>query len=66
MDSLILYDVDDQVGIITLNRPDKLNAISHELYHALTDAFVCVLKPAPRRVLCCCTLSAAVSASLPH
>ena len=37
--SSILYDVDDKVGIITLNRPDKLNAISHELQHALTDAF---------------------------
>jgi len=38
-DPLVLYDVDDQVGVITLNRPDKLNAISHELQHALTDAF---------------------------
>jgi enoyl-CoA hydratase/carnithine racemase len=35
-DPLVLYDVDDMVGIITLNRPDKLNAISHELQHALT------------------------------
>jgi enoyl-CoA hydratase/carnithine racemase len=38
-DSLVLYNVDDKVGIITLNRPDKLNAISHELQHALTEAF---------------------------
>jgi enoyl-CoA hydratase len=39
VDSLVLYEVDEKVGVITLNRPDKLNAISHELQHALTDAF---------------------------
>jgi enoyl-CoA hydratase/carnithine racemase len=38
-DPLVLYDVDDKVGIITLNRPDKLNAISHELQLALTETF---------------------------
>jgi hypothetical protein len=38
-DPLVLYDVDDKVGVVTLNRPDKLNAISHELQHALTEAF---------------------------
>jgi len=36
---VVLYEVDEQVGVITLNRPDKLNAISAELQHALTDAF---------------------------
>src|SRR6201987_5564174 len=38
-DPLVLYDVDEKGGIITLNRPDKLNAISHELQHALTETF---------------------------
>jgi enoyl-CoA hydratase len=38
-EQLVLYDVDDHVSIITLNRPDKLNAISHDLQHALTEAF---------------------------
>ena len=38
-DSLVLYDVDDKVGIITLNRPDKLNAISHELQQTLIEVF---------------------------
>ena len=38
-DPIVLYDVDDKVGVITLNRPDKLNAISHELQHALIEAF---------------------------
>jgi enoyl-CoA hydratase len=38
-DGVVLYDVDEKVGVITLNRPDKLNAISGELQHALTAAF---------------------------
>ena len=38
-DPLVLYEVDDKVSIITLNRPEKLNAISEELLHQLRDAF---------------------------
>ncbi|HEV2187520.1 MAG TPA: enoyl-CoA hydratase/isomerase family protein, partial [Stellaceae bacterium] len=38
-DPLVLYAVDEQVSIITLNRPDKLNAISAELHQALVAAF---------------------------
>ncbi|HEV8679073.1 MAG TPA: enoyl-CoA hydratase/isomerase family protein [Stellaceae bacterium] len=38
-DPVVLYDVDEKVGIVTLNRPDKLNAISAELQKALTEAF---------------------------
>jgi enoyl-CoA hydratase len=34
---LVTYAVDDRIGIVTLNRPDKLNAISHELKHTLVD-----------------------------
>src|SRR5260370_5818300 len=36
---LVLYEVDEKVGIVTLNRPEKLNAISGELQEQLTDAF---------------------------
>ena len=38
-DPLVLSDIDEKVFIITLNRPDKLNAISPELQRQLTDAF---------------------------
>ena len=34
---LVIYSVDDRVGIVTLNRPDKLNAISLELKKALIE-----------------------------
>jgi enoyl-CoA hydratase/carnithine racemase len=38
-DPVVLYDTDDKVAIITLNRPGKLNAISAELQRQLLDAF---------------------------
>jgi enoyl-CoA hydratase/carnithine racemase len=34
---LVTYTVDGRVGIVTLNRPDKLNAISPELKRALIE-----------------------------
>ena len=38
-DPLVLYDTDEKLSIITLNRPEKLNAISPGLQRQLTDAF---------------------------
>ena len=38
-DPVILYAVDEEVSVITLNRPEKLNAISAELRHQLEGAF---------------------------
>ena len=34
-----LYEVRDSVGHITLNRPERLNALTFEVYRELTDAF---------------------------
>jgi len=34
---IVTYTVDGRVGIVTMNRPDKLNAISPELKRALVD-----------------------------
>ena len=36
---LVTYTVDGNVGIVCLNRPDKLNAISPELKHLLVERF---------------------------
>lgn len=36
-DSMILFRIEDNVGIITLNRPDKLNAVSWELAEELSQ-----------------------------
>jgi enoyl-CoA hydratase len=38
-DPVVLYQIDEKVSVITLNRPEKLNAISPELQRQLTDAF---------------------------
>jgi hypothetical protein len=60
-DPLVLYEVDEKVGIITLNRPEKLNAISAELQEQLTDG-----SPAPtpthKPASSCCAPRAAASA----
>lgn len=39
-ENLVLYELRPPAAIITLNRPDKRNALSRELISALTDAFV--------------------------
>jgi enoyl-CoA hydratase/carnithine racemase len=39
-EDLVLYETDEKVSIITLNRPEKLNAISPQLRLDLVDAFV--------------------------
>ncbi|MBI2206124.1 MAG: enoyl-CoA hydratase/isomerase family protein [Candidatus Rokubacteria bacterium] len=38
-DELVTYGIDGRVGIISLNRPDKLNAISADLKRALVGRF---------------------------
>ena len=34
-----LYEVDDGTATITLNRPERLNALTFEVYRELTDTF---------------------------
>lgn len=36
---LVEYSVEDKLGYITLNRPDKLNAINLQMFHELVTAF---------------------------
>jgi methylglutaconyl-CoA hydratase len=38
--SLVEYSVKERVGYITLNRPDKRNALSHELIEELKSTFI--------------------------
>lgn len=36
----ILYDVEDHLATVTLNRPEKLNAMDPEMYTALSEAWI--------------------------
>ena len=36
----MLYDTDGDIGIVTMNRPERLNAISHELRTAVSDSLI--------------------------
>src|ERR1700687_55392 len=38
--STFLYDEQDRVARMTLNRPDRLNALTFEIYRELTDTFI--------------------------
>lgn len=39
-DDLVLYDTDGDIAIVTMNRPEKLNAVSHELRTAVSQALI--------------------------
>ncbi|MBI2320921.1 MAG: enoyl-CoA hydratase/isomerase family protein [Chloroflexi bacterium] len=39
MPETVLYDVQDKIAVITLNRPEKMNAINHKMCQELWDVF---------------------------
>ncbi|GEN35431.1 enoyl-CoA hydratase/isomerase family protein [Aneurinibacillus danicus] len=50
-DSAVLFEVIDQIGVITLNRPQRMNAISVEVYEKLDKIWSTVDKDNNVRVL---------------
>ncbi len=48
MEPLVLYDIKDRIGYITLNRPEKRNALSFDFVQQIKDTF----KKAEADVLC--------------
>ena len=40
MSELITYESNERIALITINRPEKMNALSNDLVAALRDAFV--------------------------
>lgn len=49
--SSFLYEQTDGVGTITLNRPDRLNALTFEVYRELTDTFAALRDEADVRAV---------------
>ena len=39
-DNLVIYESSDRIAIITINRPEKLNALSNGVVAGLRDAFI--------------------------
>lgn len=46
-----LYEITDGVATITLNRPERLNALTFEVYHELTDTFAALKNEREVRVV---------------
>jgi enoyl-CoA hydratase/carnithine racemase len=46
-----LYDLQDGVATITLNRPERLNALTFEVYRELTDTFAALRSQSDVRVI---------------
>ncbi len=53
----LLYDVQDHIGVVTLNRPEAMNALNYALYGELedtvraSDARVLIITGAGTRIL---------------
>jgi enoyl-CoA hydratase/carnithine racemase len=46
-----LYEVREGVAWVTLNRPERLNALTFEVYRELTDAFAALRSDGDVRVV---------------
>ena len=40
MSELVIYESKERIALITINRPEKMNALSNDLVAALRDAFI--------------------------
>ena len=49
--SLVTLEIAEGVGLITLNRPERLNGLSDEMHPALDDAFVRVIRSPAVKVI---------------
>ena len=49
--SLVLYEVKNRIGYITMNRPEKRNALSYELVSELRQAFETAEKDSSAKVV---------------
>jgi enoyl-CoA hydratase len=47
----LLYEITGQVGLVTINRPDKLNAINREMFFELRDRFAAIAEDDTRAVV---------------
>ena len=63
-DPVVLYEVDDKVSVISLNRPEKLNAISAELQHQLPMRSLGPMRMRQRASSCCAPKAAAFAPAM--
>ncbi len=64
MSDVLLYEVNDGIAIVTLNRPDKMNALSLELFNALIETGEAIKKDKSVRVVVLTGLGRAFCAGL--
>ena len=63
-ESPVLYDEVDRLGIITLNRPQKLNALTNEMVQAVADSVAAATRIAQCRGDCAARIERHVDCGL--
>jgi enoyl-CoA hydratase/carnithine racemase len=51
MNDIVRFDVSDGVGVITLNRPERLNALDDAMHPALDEAFIAAFRSKEARAI---------------